>query len=136
MSYANSLALQKAIYERLSADTALSATLGNAVFDDAPAGELPDLYVTIGDDRVRDRSDQSGYGAQHDITLSVVSTRSGYADAKSASAAVCDAMLGGPPVLDRGRIINVSFLTARARRVDQGMRRVIDLVFRVRVSDE
>ena len=136
MSYAVSLALQKAVFDGLTADATLTALVGANVFDQAPGGTVPDLFVVLGDDKARDRSDQSGHGSAHDMTISVVTTRPGFADAKAAGVAICDALLGPVLVLERGRMLNASFLTARARREAQGARRIVDLIFRFRVSDE
>ena len=136
MSYSLSAAVQKGIYDALVQDPAVSGLVGVNVFDSVPSGSLPDLYVVLGQEKVRDRSDQTGHGANHDLTISVATSRPGFSAAKSAAGAVCDRLLGPVPILDRGRIVNTSFLTARTRREGQGARRIVDLIFRIRVSDE
>jgi len=135
MTYAVSASLQKAVFGQLQADAALTALIGAALFDTAPAGDVPDLYVALGEERVRDRSDQSGDGAQHELAVSVISNENGFLAAKTVAAAVCDALLGANMVLERGRLVLFAFDRADARRVRSGNGREIILRFRARVED-
>ncbi len=114
----------------------MTALVGSAIFDAPPEGAVPATYVTLGPELVRDRSDQSGRGAQHDFTVSVVTAADGFQAAKSVAGAVSDAIGAGLPTLDRGRIVALSFLKAPARRDDSGQLRRIDMTFRARVDDE
>lgn len=136
MTYSVSAALQQALYARLSQDAVLAAIVGNAVFDGVPPGTVPVLYVSIGEERVSDRSDYDERGAIHDIEIAVVTTESGFADAKAAAAAVSDALLSQPLVLRRGRCDGLWFRQAQARRTRRTGTRRIDLRFRARVFDE
>ncbi len=88
MSYAVAAALQAAVYSQLSGDTALGAIVGTAVYDAVPAGTLPAIYVTLGAETARDRSDMTGRGAAHDLRISVISDAQGFQQAKEAAAAV------------------------------------------------
>ena len=136
MSYGMSAALQEAVFQRLETDPALTALVGTRIYDAAPPGQVPGLYVTLGPERVRDRSDATGGGALHDFSVSVVTDETGFADAKAASGAVSDALIDAPLALARGRLVSLNFLRAEARRVDRGARRRIDLTFRARVEDD
>ncbi|TRD19762.1 DUF3168 domain-containing protein [Palleronia caenipelagi] len=136
MSYALSHALQQAIYARLTSDAALTALVGHEIHDGVPAGVVPPLYVSLGDETVFDRSDVTDGGARHDFVLSVVSTEAGFATAKSVAAAISDALAGTPPTLTRGRIVGLWFLRAVARRASNNAARRIDLTFRAQVLDE
>lgn len=135
MTYAISSALQKAVYGVLQADAALTGLIGTSLFDSAPSGALPELYVTLGEERVLDRSDQSGAGALHELTIAVVSDASGFLAAKDVAAAICDALIGSTPALDRGRLVFLEFDRALARKARSGSGREIDLRFRARVED-
>ncbi|WP_397543022.1 DUF3168 domain-containing protein [Roseovarius salis] len=135
MSYAMSAALQEAVHQKLSSDAALVALLGGAIYDAPPAGTLPETYVAIGPEDVRDRSDGSGRGAWHRITVTVVSAEAGFRTAKAAASAISDALADAPLVLSRGRLVAISFQRARARREDRGRLRRIDLTFRARVEE-
>ena len=72
MSYAVSPALQAAVFQRLWASEALRALVGIGIFDAAPIGTVSGTYVTLGPEDVRDRSDKSGAGAEHDFVITVV----------------------------------------------------------------
>lgn len=136
MSYALSMALQRAVYAALAADPALQALVGTAVFDAPPVGAMPALYVSLGPEVARDRSDRDVQGTRHDFTVSVVSDAGGFQDAKQVAAAVSDVMLQPLAPLVRGRVVALNFLRARALRDEAGQQRRIDLTFRALLDDE
>ncbi len=131
MSYAMAAALQTTVYAAL---TGWSALDGVAVFDALPEGATPETYVLIGAEDVRDASDKTGAGAEHRITVSVISAAAGFSAAKAIAGAVCDALAATGGAMARGRIVGVGFLRARARRTADGRR--IDLSFRARLEDD
>jgi hypothetical protein len=136
MTYAVAAALQTAVYTRLTADPALAALVGAAIYDAVPAGTLPPLYVVIGNEDVRDASDKTGSGADHALAINVLSEEAGFAGAKAAAGAVCDALLGAPMTLSRGTLVALNFTKAKALRTTTGNMRQITLIFRARVADD
>ncbi len=136
MSYAVSAALQVAVFGAMAADPALDALLAGAIFDAEPAGVLPGQYVSLGAEKVRDRSDGSGGGAVHDFDVSVVSDGDGFHATKLIAAAVSDLLVDADLVLSRGRLVSLRFYKAKAARVENGRVRRIDLTFRARVQDD
>ena len=136
MSYAVAAALQSAIYQRLIDDPALDALVGDAIYDALPQGDLPPLYVVLGAEDVRDASDKTGGGAQHSFTVSVLTESAGFASAKSAAAAISDALVDAPLALARGRLVALHFYKAKAARIGTGAMRQINLIFRARVADD
>lgn len=134
MSYGAAAALQAAIYQRLVADAALGALVGGAIHDALPPGPVPGTYVAIGPEEVREAGDGSGRGAEHRLTVSVISDGAGFQVAKAAAVAVSDALEGAELVLARGRLVGLWFLRAVARRREGSALRRIDLVFRARVE--
>lgn len=136
MSYAIASALQKAVFAALTGDAGLVALVGSAIFDAPPEGTVPTTYVSLGPEEVRDLSDKTGQGARHDFTVSVVTDADGFQGAKDVAGAVSDALMNGLPALERGRVITMNFLRARARREAAGQIRRIDLTFRARVHDD
>lgn len=136
MSYAVSGALQAAVFAALNADTALVTLVGSGIFDAVPAGIVPDLYVLLGAETVREASDGSGAGAVHYLTVSVITTNPGFASAKAAATAVSDALQDAELTLTRGALISLRFDRATARRIDAASARQIDLRFRARVQDD
>ncbi len=135
MSYGVASALQAAVYQRLIADNALTALVGTAIFDAVPEGTGLGTFVSFGPEDVRDRSDMTAAGAEHDFVVSVVTDAAGFQTAKAAATAVSDALIGAPLTLSRGSLVGLWFLKAVARRVDRGLVRRIDLTFRARVED-
>jgi hypothetical protein len=136
MSYGVAAALQAAVFGRLAGDAALVALVGDAVFDTAPPGPLPPVYVTLGSEDAQDRSDMTGRGAAHDLVISVISDSGGFLAAKAAAVAVSDALVDADLVLTRGRLVALQFVRAAARQAAKGQLRRIDLRFRARVEDE
>lgn len=135
MSYGSAAALQAAIYQRLAGDAALAALAGSAIYDAVPPASPAGTWVSLGPEEVRDASDASGPGAAHDFTVSVVTDAAGFQTAKEVAAAISDALLGGAPLaLDRGHLVGLWFLRARARRFETPETRRIDLTFRARIE--
>jgi len=133
MSYGMTAALQAAVYGVLSADAGLAAIVGPAVFDAMPPGPQPEIYVTLGPEKVRDKSDGSAGGALHEFSVSVVTTGAGFHLAKAAAAAVSDAVLAAPMSLSRGRVSRIHFYRANAVRTKANRR--IDIWFRARLDE-
>lgn len=136
MSYAISGALQAAVYTALTQDAALAAIVGGGIYDAVPAGTVPDIYVRLGSESVREASDASGAGAVHLLTVSVITTNPGFATAKAAATAISDALHDAPLMLARGRLVSMRFERGVARRIDAQSARQIDLRFRARVQDD
>jgi hypothetical protein len=136
MSYAMSGALQAAIYTALTADATLEGLVNGSIYDAVPGGTLPDTYVSLGLEQVRDASDQTGDGALHRIEISVITAEPGFAGAKAVAAAISDVLHGADLPLARGRLIYLRFERARALRIDTRSAREIRLRFAARVEDE
>ncbi len=134
MSYATAAALQAAVYQRLRASSALYALVGDAIYDAVPPGTVTGTFVSLGPEDVRDASDATGGGAEHDFVVSVITDAAGFQAAKTVAAAVSDALADASLVLARGHLVGLWFLRARARRVETGETRRIDLTFRARVE--
>ncbi len=137
MSYGVAAALQAAVFQQLAGDAQVSPLSGGAIYDAVPSGVLPQTYVTLGPEEVREASDRSGSGAVHRFTVSVVSEAAGFGAAKTLAGAVCDALEGAALTLDRGHLVGLWFERASARRTGTGGAiRQIDLRFRARVEDD
>ncbi|QYK39923.1 MAG: DUF3168 domain-containing protein [Paracoccaceae bacterium] len=131
MSYAGAAALQAAIWQRLSSATALA---GVPVVDALPKGAGRGTFVLIGPEEAVDASDGSGGGAEHRLTISVISDAAGFLAAKEVAVSLSDELTDATLVLSRGRLVSMRFLRAAARRLDSGAARRIDLTFRARVE--
>ncbi len=135
MSYGVGGALQAAVFEALKADTALSALVGNNIFDQLPTGKPPNLFVSLGPETVVDRSDREVSGAEHRFVVSVIGEASGFAKVKAAAAAVSDVLIGLEASLSRGRLVYLRFDRAVAKRDGRRNLRRVDLRFVARVED-
>ena len=124
MTYAMAAGFQTAVYQHLLADAGVQAAVGTAVYDALPTGTLPDLYVTLGAEEALDRSDSSGAGALHRFTVTIRAENAGFSQAKTAAAAICDALLAADLTLNRGRVVGLWFDRARAERMSDGTRRI------------
>jgi hypothetical protein len=135
MSYAMSAALQSAIFSALASDSMLTDLVGDGIYDAVPTGVLPETYVSLGREKVRDASDQSGNGALHNLEISVFTSLPGFSGAKKVAAAVSDILHGADLTLARGRLVFLRFERAEARRINSNSTREILLRFRARVDD-
>jgi hypothetical protein len=130
MSYAAAPALQTAVFQLLSAAPALA---GVAIYDAVPPNATG-TFVLIGPEEVRDQSDKSGAGAEHQMVISVITDATGFLSIKTVAADISDALIGAPLVLSQGTLVSLLFLRATARRIEEGETRRIDLTFRARVQ--
>jgi hypothetical protein len=139
MTYALAWPLQKAVHATLAADPAVAALVAGRIWDAPPplAGEAaPEgLYLTLGDESAEDWSTQTDRGAAHEIRIAVNAPREGFAEAKQAAAAVCDALLGAELAPERGHVVCLGFVSAETRREQDGRMRRILLRFRALVED-
>ncbi|MDB6178030.1 DUF3168 domain-containing protein [Paracoccus sp. Z330] len=137
MSYAASISLQSAVYLRLRQDEALSALIGDAIYDAMPVEAPSGVYVSLGPEDVRDAGDVTGGGSQHDFIVSVLSgsdETAGFATVKAAAVAVSEALERGELALEQGHLAGLWFRRAKARRVESGAARRVDLTFRARID--
>jgi Protein of unknown function (DUF3168) len=130
MSYGAAAALQTAVYQRLVGATSLA---GVAVYDAVPPSPAG-TFVLVGPEEVRDASDKSGAGAEHQIVISVISDGTGFLAAKTIATAISDELTGAALTLSRGSLVSLLFLRASARRIDEGEVRRVDLTFRARIE--
>ncbi len=102
-----SRALQKAIFEALLADTALTALLGaGKIFDDVPQGvSFP--YLTIGQASTRDWSTSTEEGAEHILTLQVWSKAAGRKTIQAIIQAVHDILHNAALTLEDHNLVNL-----------------------------
>jgi uncharacterized protein DUF3168 len=135
MSYAQGGALQAAVFAVVSGDAWVQALIGGNVFDAPPGGALPQTYVVLGEEDARGRRNGSVEAALHEFTVTVISDATGFALAKAVGEAVSDALLGASLVLARGRVVDLAFLRAQARRGKSPESRRVDLRFRAWVED-
>jgi hypothetical protein len=130
MSYGAAPALQTAVFQRLSTWPALT---GVSIYDAVPPN-VTGTFVLIGPEEVRDQSDKTGAGAEHQMVISVITDATGFLSIKTIAADISDALVGAALVLSRGTLVNLLFLRASARRIEEGETRRIDLTFRARVQ--
>jgi hypothetical protein len=119
----------------LQADAALQALVGGAIYDAIPPATPPASYVLLGAEQVRERSDVTSRGAEHSLTISVVTNATGFLAAKEIAVRLCEVLDAPALVLTRGRLVGLWFERAEARRIEGDQTRRIDLRFRALVED-
>lgn len=137
MSYRAAEALQTAIYQALSSDPQVSDLVGDAIYDAMPVTVPNGPYISLGPEEVKDASDASGAGATHEFVVSILSgsdAATGFKAVKAVAVAVSDALESATLTLDRGAVVALWFLKARARRVEDGQSRRVDMTFRARID--
>lgn len=113
------LALQKAIYAQLSADTGVASAVATRIYDNAP-GDVTFPYLTLGETLVSDWSTDDQAGAEHILSIYVFSRGGGRAEAKLAMGAVHAALQDAAMTLEGHRLINLRFRDADTRREADG----------------
>lgn len=112
--------LQKAIYQALAADAALTALLGGAKVYDAVPQSAKFPYVALGRASMRDWSTGTEEGREHSIVLDVWSRAAGTREAQEIVAAIEDALAGVPLALAGHHLVNLRFDAAEFRREGNG----------------
>ena len=128
--------LQSAIYNALIADTTLAGLVGSDIFDALPSGTVPDTFVLIGEETVFDRSDKTHSAAIYVIKVNVVTSQSGFGNAKTIAAAICNVIEEANLSLSNGHLRRVEFRRALARRNTSGTERKIELIFRALIEQD
>ncbi|WP_112323299.1 DUF3168 domain-containing protein [Oceanibium sediminis] len=138
MTYALSTALQEAVFTALTGDAALMALVGQDIYDAPPQlapADVPELHVTLGEERVRDGSTKTSRGAVHDFSVTVHARTEGFSRPKAAAAAVCEALLDRDLPMARGHLVNLHMIEARAERGAANAPRRVRLRFRAVLQD-
>lgn len=116
----SSWSLQKAVFDALASDVALSASpVGQKIFDDVPQrAQFP--YVTLGQSIVRDWSTGTESGDEHIVTLHVWSRADGRREVQEIMAMLRSALHDQPLVLEGHRLVNLRHELSEARREADG----------------
>ena len=135
MTYAISDALQQAVYQTLLAIRLSPPWWAQTSMTPCQRGACRSPMSALDLKEVQEASDKDGAGARHELTISVVTDTSGFQLAKEVAGAICDALIDAQLSLNRGHLVGLWFLRAKAARSNSGTSRRIDLTFRARVQD-
>ena len=138
MTYSLAEPLQRAVFDRLANDPDLAALVGSDIYD-APlpmdGNTFAAEFITLGPESVSDGATMTTSGAVHDFMVIVHSNSEGFVKAKRVAGAVCDVLLDAEMALDRGELIYLRFLRARADTGRTPEKRRISLKFRAFIED-
>jgi Protein of unknown function (DUF3168) len=107
MSGEASWALQKAVYDALTANADLTAAV-SGVYDHVPA-DTSFPYVTIGETTIADWSSKSFDGQAHALTLHIWSRARGRKEAKEIMALLYDTLHDAALVVEGQELVNLRF---------------------------
>lgn len=113
-------ALQKAVFEALSADVDLTALIGaDKIFDDVPRNaEYP--YVTFGLSQLRDWETGTETGQEHLFSLHVWSRENGRKEVYETLGLLQSVLHDASLTLEGYRLINIRYEFSEARRETDG----------------
>ena len=112
-------ALQKAVFETLSADTGLMALIGaSSIFDDVPPATHPP-YVVFADTQAADWSTGTEAGDELRFGIEIWSSQKGRKQAASIAQSVRDALAAVDAVDAPYTLVNLRFVSARFERDPQ-----------------
>lgn len=115
MSSATS-SLQKAIWQKLSSDAALTAKIGTGGIVDRVIAKRAFPYLVIGEIITRDWSTSTEPGEEHIITVEVWSDKDGHAEAQSLAGQARDLLHNQPLALTGAVLVNLQHISTRVRR--------------------
>jgi hypothetical protein len=132
MSLAASWALQKGLYQRLTATSALTSQISRIADDPPPDAPLP--LLTIGEDSVTDWSTKSFAGSEHRFALLLWTASADRKTAKTLGAVIQSALASPPLALAEGfTLVSLRFQSARTARDSDGRRTLLALDYRARI---
>lgn len=100
------LALQAALYSRLSSSTEIASLLGGEfIFDDVPQSQKPP-YIVFAEGLHNDWSTGTEDGMEHSIALNVWSNQNGRKQAITIAGAITEAFADLPMQLDDHALVN------------------------------
>lgn len=130
MSTSPLIALRKAIRLRLLSHAPLVAALGGAkIYEEAPQGAVTP-YVLFMDAQMRDWSGGESRGAEHFLTLAVISTERGFGAALAAGQQIADLIDEAALSLDGHRLIDLRFVSMDTKRDSGGRFARVAILFR------
>lgn len=130
MSASPVIALRKAIRGRLLADAALVATLGGSrIYEEAPQGAAAP-YALFLDTQMRDWSGALSRGAEHFLTIAVISTQRGLGSALGAAQQIADLLDEAALTLEGHRLIDLRFVSLETKRDASGRFARVAIQFR------
>ncbi len=115
-----SLALQKAVFAALVADSGVGALIGDRIYD-APPRNATFPYASFGEARASDWSTGTEDGAEHRLTLDVWSRERGKAECWAVLEAIQAVLNDAALTLDGQALVNLRFETAETRRDPDGI---------------
>jgi len=109
-------ALQRAVYDALVTSSSLVAALGGAhVFDRVPRSQRPP-YIMLGDGETANWTTATEDGAEHLLTLNIVSDNPGRKQAVTIAGLVRDVLNGTQLTLEDHYLVNLQFGSTTVRR--------------------
>ncbi len=120
MPVSPAIALRKALLSYLATQAPILSGLGGArVYDEVPRGVQPP-YLLLGDVQMRDWSTSLSRGAEHFLTLSVLSSSHGVREALDIAQRLIDALDEAPLTLQGHALIDLRFLALETKRTQDG----------------
>ncbi|MEO0343565.1 MAG: DUF3168 domain-containing protein [Pseudomonadota bacterium] len=117
--------IQAFIYNSLTTAPAVIDLVGDAVYDAAPQGGLPDLAVMIGAEEVLDASDILASARLHRAEIELVGRGAGFSTMKNAADAIRACLESDTGPAGDGAITRVRFHRAQSlRETSDGLRRI------------
>lgn len=122
--------LQKAIFEALSSDPALTALLGPGRIFDRQVARVPLPYVVFAAWETRDWDTSTERGEAHRITLDIWSDENGRREAQAIAAAVTTVLHDAQPALATHHLVNLRLERSTSAREPRSRRHRASLQFR------
>ncbi len=135
MAVSSVIALRRALISFLRTRPAVLGALGGEkIYDEAPRGVEPP-YLLLGDVQMRDWSATLSRGAEHFLTLNVLSSAHGVREALDIAQLLIDALDEVPLSLQGHALIDLRFLALETKRTQDGRFARASLRFRATTED-
>ncbi|MEM0977274.1 MAG: DUF3168 domain-containing protein [Pseudomonadota bacterium] len=126
-------AVQAFLYSHLTGDVVLSNLVGGAIYDAAPAGDLPEIAIIIGAEEVIDVSDAGASARLHRAEVEIIARGPGFLAAKDVAGNIRRVLEAASGPVSNGHVTRTQFRRAQSlRETADGLRRIrmrFDLFF-------
>ena len=136
MKYEYSNDLQKAVFTAIHENIEIVEVTEGAIFDHVPSTQiLPEIYVRIGDEQLRNRSTKTNSITESIFEVSVFSQKQGFLAAKKLSSKLAEQITNTHMGIESGKLVGIWFIKSQTYRLEKGNLRQIKLWFKAIIEE-
>ncbi len=127
--------IQTSVFEALNANAQIYEKTEGAIFDHVPTSQdLPEIYVRIGDEQIKNRSSKTNSISEAIFEISIFSQHQGFIAAKHLSSLISQELTKDKLNFNNEKLIGIWFVKSQTYRLSSGNLRQIKLWFKALIE--